>query len=174
METSGGMTGGVGGLGAAGCNVAGAGAGGSILIMLVIVLAPVEAGFRMKGASSGSGMGSGFFTSAGTEAWGGRGGETSAAGPGGGEAAFGGAGSGLGAGFSGESSTGNPVVSLVASGSGTSRFNMRMLPVWLRVRTGSASAINCSMFLRGSGERWVGGSAPVAVASRAGGRRTTP
>jgi len=65
------------------------------------------------------------------------------------------------------------------SGSGVSRFSMRTLPVWLSVRTGSASAINCSIFFRGEAGRageicivfW---SAPEGEASLVGGRSTTP
>jgi hypothetical protein len=61
---------------------------------------------------------------------------------------------------------------LGAFGSGASRFNNRMLPVWLNVRTGSASAINCSMFFTGSCV--LGGGLLAAGVSRAGGRSTTP
>lgn len=55
------------------------------------------------------------------------------------------------------------------AGSGASLFSKRTLPVWLRVRTGSASAINCSMFFIGAA-----GGAGGPMTTRAGGRRTTP
>ena len=51
-----------------------------------------------------------------------------------------------------------------ALGSAASRRNKRMLPVWLSVRTGSASAINWSIFFTGDSE----------IECRDGGRRTTP
>ena len=59
--------------------------------------------------------------------------------------------------------------------SGESRFNIRRLPVSLSVRTGSASAINCSMFLSGSGGgAGTVGEICVVVLSLVGGRRMTP
>jgi len=74
---------------------------------------------------------------------------------------------------------GGSVNRLAVAGSGVNRFNMRTLPVWLSVRTGSASAINCSIFLMGSVVRG-GAFCPgtdrdtVVEAIRVGGRRTTP
>jgi len=64
-------------------------------------------------------------------------------------------------------------------------FSMRRLPLWLRVRTGSASAINCSIFFKrregdGDGDgaevsaSGVAGGVAAGAASRTGGRRTTP
>jgi hypothetical protein len=58
-----------------------------------------------------------------------------------------------------------------AVGSGVSLFSKRTLPVWLSVRTGSASAMSCSIFLIGSA------AAPgfsIGATMLAGGRRTTP
>ena len=56
---------------------------------------------------------------------------------------------------------------------------MRRLPVWLRVLTGSASAMSSSIFFRGAVARPVvaetgveAGSVPVVEAARVGGRRT--
>ena len=86
--------------------------------------------------------------------------------------ASGGAGAGAGAG------TGSDGIGAVVPGgrsggaSDDSRFIMRTLPVWLRVFTGSASAINCSMFLIGS--PGPGGRVSLPVAGRVGGRRMTP
>lgn len=53
--------------------------------------------------------------------------------------------------------------------SGATLFNMRILPVSLKVRTGSASAMSCSMFLIGAA-----GGAGGPMTTRAGGRSTTP
>jgi hypothetical protein len=64
----------------------------------------------------------------------------------------------------------------VDPGSGASRFSIRTLPVWLSVRTGSASAISCSIFLMGAAG-WRGtaeGIFIVRVACWTGARRTTP
>ncbi len=58
-----------------------------------------------------------------------------------------------------------------AGASGDSRLSMRTLPVWLSVFTGSASVINCSMFLIGSGAGVGNVSFPP---DRVRGRKTTP
>jgi len=67
----------------------------------------------------------------------------------------------------------------IGAGSEARCFNMRMLPVWRSVWTGSASAINCSIFFMGEEGRAdpVGvalADALAGVATPAGGRRTTP
>ncbi len=59
-----------------------------------------------------------------------------------------------------------------AGASEVRRLSMRTLPVWLRVLTGSASFMSCSMFLSDSAGAAAVGSRPVV--GRTGGRRTTP
>jgi len=179
--------------------------------MIFGVLAREAAGFRIKGESLSSGGGVPVETGGGTGAWGtggagagsaffaSRGREVDAggkAGKGGGvhadagelgeagttgsageEAALDGLGSDLIAvGLAGVSA--GPFICAV---SGASGFKIRTLPVCRSVCTGSASAINCSIFFKGdvgradsAGVAFGFGSAPVDVASRAGGRRTTP
>jgi hypothetical protein len=67
--------------------------------------------------------------------------------------------------------------------SGAGRFNMRMAPVWLSARTGSASAINCSILFIGVEGRagpvdaaggGVSGGASAGMVGQTGGRRTMP
>jgi len=151
--------------------------------MIFGMLAGPSPGFRMKGESFSSGFGapvetrdvgtgSAFFASRGTGAtagWKG-GGVVGATGPGGGATALNGPGSGFIAADSAGVSTGP----FAGADSGASRFNMRMLPVWLSVRTGSASAIKLLDIFHGEAERAgpvgaAAGSAPVAEASLAGG-----
>lgn len=158
--------------------------------MLAGEVAGVAAGFRMKGESFSSvveapvetedeagagetGAGSAFFASKGSGAA--AGGKAGKGGGVHGEAAL----DGLGSDFVGAVWAGVSVSAFIDADSGASRFSMRTLPVWLSVRTGSASAINCSIFFIGEEGRGgpldaAFGSAPVDVASRVGGRRTTP
>jgi hypothetical protein len=160
---------------------------------------PVETGGGTgawgAGEVDGAGAGSAFFASSGSEAAAGgkagKGGgvhadtdelgEAETTGSAGEVAALDGLGSDLiGAGLAGIST--GPFSCAV---SGASGFKIRTLPVCLSVCTGSASAINCSIFFRGDGGRAGAGSAgfvpgfgsapvDVDVESRAGGRRTTP
>jgi hypothetical protein len=92
---------------------------------------------------------------------------------------------GLVSGFIDEGWAGVSVSAFIDAVSGVSRFSRRMLPVCLSVWTGSASAINCSIFFMGEAGRAGGGPVGAAfkgaifivlvvLASRSGGRRTTP
>jgi len=144
-------------------------------------------GFGVPVAMEGSGVadgttGSVFFASTGREvAWGWKVGHGEAAagevvaadarGPGDGGLEF----EGLGSDFIGVDSGGVAAGVWAGSGSGASRLSRRTLPVWLSVRTGSASAINCSIFFIGA----AGSAGTVELAggpatTRVGGRRTTP
>jgi len=81
--------------------------------------------------------------------------------------------------FFGADSADFAVGSVVNAGSSVSGFKTRRFPVCRSVCTGSASAINCSIFFKGVGKGMVVAVGVIlreatVVASLAGGRRTTP